>query len=231
MKKLIKDLNFSEIVFLVLGILVLLVISLITHSTLIVLCASILGFLVNFLSAKAKIISQFLGIIAIILFLIISLPQQYYGEVIIIIFITLPIKIKTIFSWLNNKDEQLQVVKANNIKENEWQLIWAATILVSIGFYFLLNYFNTKQLLISTFSAVTSIISAYLLMRRNKHSFSFAVINDIFRLILWLIPTIQSDWSLLTLVITRLIYLSVDLYGYFNWTRMEIKQSSFFKFY
>jgi nicotinamide mononucleotide transporter PnuC len=203
------------------GCLILLVSSLITHSTFIVLSASILGFLASFLSAKGKVMSQFLSIMAMILFLIISLPQKYYGEAIIIIFITLPIRIGTISSWLKHKDEKRQIVEANNIRKNEWKLIAIGTAFLFITLYFLLKYLHTSQLLVSTFSAITSIISSYLLMRRNKYSFFFAVINDVFRLILWFIPTMRGDWSLLTLVINRLIYLSVDLYGYLNWIKFE----------
>ncbi len=223
-EKVIGNYNTFEIVSLFFGCLALLIISLITHSSFIILCASILGFLVSFLAAKGKILSQFLAIVAVLLFLIISLPQKYYGEVIIIIFVTLPIKIRAIFSWLNNKDEKNQTVKVSNIHKDEWSLIGMGSILLFIALYLLLKQLGTNQLLVSTFSAVTNIISSYLLMRRNKYSFFFAVINDVFRLILWFIPTIQGSWALLPLVISRLIYLLVDLYGYLNWIKIEANQ-------
>jgi nicotinamide mononucleotide transporter PnuC len=201
-RKIIISYNNYEIVSLFFGCLALLIISLTTDSSFIVLCASILGFIVSFLAAKGKIISQFLAIVAIILFLIISLTQRYYGEVIVIIFITLPIKIRAIFSWLQNTDEKKQIVKTKQIYQKEWHLIIVISFVLFITLYYLLKQLHTNQLLVSTFSAVTNIIAAYLLMRRSKDSFLFSTINDFFRLILWLIPVTRGTWSLLPLVLS-----------------------------
>ena len=53
------------------------------------------------------------------------------------------------------------------------------TLVVTIVFYFILKYFNTANLIPSTFSVSTSFLAAYLTFRRNPYFALAYATNDI----------------------------------------------------
>ena len=83
--------------------------------------------------------------------------------------------------------------------------------------YFVLKYFHTSQLMVSSFSMITSLVATYLIVRRNKYSFAFFIGNDIILIILWGIPVLQGDFSLLPIIIENIVLLMNDAYGLKNW--------------
>ena len=87
--------------------------------------------------------------------------------------------------------------------------------------YYILQFFHTSQLIVSTFSILASLTATYLIVRRNKYSFLFYVINDIILIILWGIPVLEGDISLIPILIEPVLLLLNDSYGWKNWNKSE----------
>lgn len=78
---------------------------------------------------------------------------------------------------------------------------------------------------ISSLSVIDSLFAVYLGVRRSKYSFYFYVVNDLILIILWGIPVITGTIILIPMVFNPLINLINDLYGIYNWNKLEKAQN------
>ncbi|MBO5345163.1 MAG: nicotinamide mononucleotide transporter, partial [Clostridia bacterium] len=92
------------------------------------------------------------------------------------------------------------------------------------GLYFILKVLNTSSLVVSTFSLVFCALANYLLLRRSSYYALAFVINDIFLVTLWLIAAIESNFSLVLMLINSLVFSVNDVYGFFRWRKQEKQQ-------
>lgn len=211
------------------SITIIIFLTILTKSDWLVTICSISGVIMTLLLAKGKVSGQAIGIATTILYTILAFSQKYYGEIIIYIFIMLPLRIVGIILWLKHQNKKDAVITIRKLDKKEWIWTFFSLTITTFGFYFLLRAFNTNQLIISTGSAVTGVFASYFLAIRNKHGFTFFIINDLVRFILWIIPSIKGNWSLLPIAITCLIYFMNDLYGLYNWQKIEKEQKLSFK--
>lgn len=185
---------------------------------------SVLCIITALLIAKGKNLGQILGIVITILYSIVSFRNKFYGEVIIYIFMMLPMYVIGIVSWVRHQNNKTNTVDINKISNKEWTLVSIISIIVFIGLYFLLKSFNTNELIVSTISVVASLFAIYLQIRRSRFSFYFYIINDLILLVLWGIPVITGNLLILPMVFNPVINLINDSYGVYNWKRLENKQ-------
>lgn len=175
--------------------------------------------------AKGNPVGQIIGIIFSILYGIISFSYAYYGEMITYLFMTGPMEVIALVSWLkhpskNSKSE----VKIGSIKPKEIFLIAILAIIVTTLFYFILKYFDTTNLLISTFSITTSFVAVYLTFRRSPYYALAYAVNDIVLIVLWILATIENI-TYISVIICFLVFLVNDIYGFINWCKIRKKQN------
>lgn len=185
---------------------------------------SIVGIITALLLAKGKNLGPLFGIIITILYSIVSFKNKFYGEVIIYFLLMLPMYIIGIISWLKHHNKETNTVNVNKINWKEWIGVSVISIVVFIGIYFILKSFNTEELIVSTLSVVASLFAVYLQIRRSRFSFYFYVINDAILIILWGIPVITGNLLLIPMVFNPIINLINDIYGIFNWKKLEKRQ-------
>jgi len=171
--------------------------------------------------AKGKVISQFVGLVLVFLYSILSFKNKYYGEVIIYVFIMLPLFISGIVSWLKNINKETNTVIENKLQKKECILFTIISIVLFVGLYNLLKYFNTSQLFISTLSMVTSLFATYLIARRSKFGFLFYIGNDIILFILWGLPVIKGNLILIPMLFNPIINFINDSYGWKSWNKRK----------
>lgn len=133
----------------------------------------------------------------------------------------LPMYIAGIISWAKHKNIETNSVEVNTIKKQEVLIIAILSSGIYIGIYHLLKIFNTEELIISTTSVLISMLAMYFQVRRSKHSFSFYLVNDIILMLLWGIPVIKGNLLLFPMFINPIINLISDIYGLYNWKRIE----------
>ena len=186
---------------------------------------SILCIITALLVAKGKNLGQVLGVIITVVYSIVSFRNGFYGEIIIYVFMMLPMYIIGIVSWMRHQNKKTNTVEVNTIGKKEWLLVSLISIGAFIGIYFLLKSFDTNELVVSTVSVVASLFAIYLQIRRSRFSFYFYIINDLILIVLWGIPVIAGNLLVLPMVFNPAINLINDSYGVYNWKRLEKRQT------
>lgn len=193
------------------------------------LIASLIGVTSLIFCAKGNPIGQILMIIFAVIYSVISFSSQYYGEMITYLGMTLPMCIFSLVSWLKNPfNGNKSEVTVKKITAKEVIFMFAITAIITFGFYFILKYFNTANLIPSTFSVSTSFVAAYLTFRRNPYFALAYASNDIVLIILWILASINNT-SYISVVICFIVFLVNDLYGFFSWLKMMKRQENAIK--
>lgn len=194
------------------------------RSNFLTLCASLIGVTSLIFCAKGNPFGQILMIIFSTIYGIISFSFSYYGEMLTYMGMTLPMSIFSLVMWLKNpyKDNKAEV-KVNKLKGKDIRIMIISTLAVTIAFYFILRYFNTANLLPSTVSVTTSFIAAFLTFKRSPFFALGYATNDIVLIVLWVLAT-KEDISYISVVICFVVFLLNDLYGFFNWLKMQKRQ-------
>lgn len=190
------------------------------------LCASLIGVTSLIFNAKGNPFGQLLMVIFSLMYGIISYTFSYYGEMITYLGMTMPMAIFALISWLRNPfNGNKAEVKVNSITIKETIIMWLITILITIIFYFILEYFNTANIVPSTLSVTTSFLAVYLTFRRSPYFAIAYAANDIILIILWSLASI-SDISYISVVVCFVSFLINDIYGYISWRKMKIRQNN-----
>lgn len=111
--------------------------------------------------AKGDIWGQILTIIFSVLYMIVSFEQKYYGEMITYMCMTAPMAGLSLYSWIKNPFEHgRNEVRVEDIGKKEVAKILIFSGLTTLTLYFVLKYFSTASLYISTLSVFTSFIAS-----------------------------------------------------------------------
>ena len=190
------------------------------------LVASMIGVTSLIFNAKGNPIGQALMIVFSLLYGIISYRFAYYGEMVTYLGMTAPMALFALISWLRNpyKGNKAEVA-VNRLKAAEWVIMLILSAFVTILFYFILDYFDTANILPSTLSVTTSFIAVYLTFRRSPYFALAYAANDIVLIVLWILASFR-DISYLSVMICFALFLVNDIYGYISWRKMEQRQKT-----
>ena len=219
-----KDWNLFEKLYLFVGILVGILTSIIFIGTVIDSLYTITYLTTAILMSKGKVESYFVGFFSVFFYGIVSYNQGYYGELLITIFLTFPIMIIGIISWLRHQDKEDDVVTINTISKKEIILVIGSQLFLFWAYYFLLKIFNTDLLIISSCSIVTSVLASYFEARRSELSLFCYIANDLILITLWIIPIINGNTTLISVLVGPILLLINDIYGSYNWKKLKNKQ-------
>lgn len=186
-----------------------------------ILVAALVGVTSLILAAKGNGIAQILIVIFSILYGIISYRFRYWGEMITYLGMTMPMGIWSAVAWFKNpskeKSNQVEIAKMNYKK---WVLVVVSAVLVTIGFYFILKYFDTPNMVFSTLSITTSFIAASLTILRTSYFALFYAMNDLVLIVLWVLATIENP-VYFPVIINFAIFFFNDMYGFVAWKKRE----------
>ena len=176
--------------------------------------------------SKGDPLGQILTVVFAIMYSVISIKFRYYGEMITYMGMTTPTAIAAAISWFKNphseEDNQVRVARVSVFK---LIALAFASVAVSVGFYFILRYFNTTNLILSTVSIFTSFFASMLTFLRSPlYGLAYAA-NDVVLIILWVLATIETP-SYLPMIFCFAVFLINDCYGFYNWQRMKKIQAS-----
>ena len=190
------------------------------------LAASLIGTTSLIFNAKGNPIGQALMIVFSLLYGVISYSFSYFGEMITYLGMTGPMALFAFVSWLRNpyKGNHAEVA-VNRLENKELVLMYVLTAVVTFGFYFILDYFDTANMIPSTLSVTTSFIAVYLTFRRSPYFALAYAANDVVLIVMWTMAAVE-DISYLSVIICFVTFLINDLYGFINWKRMEKRQQN-----
>lgn len=190
------------------------------------LIASMIGVTSILLNAKGNPVGQLLMIVFSLLYGIISYSFSYYGEMITYLGMTMPMAAFALISWLlhpykGNRSE----VQVNVLHKTETVLMCFVAVVVTVIFYFILDYFHTANMIPSTISVTTSFLAVYLTFRRSAFfSLAYAA-NDIVLMILWTLASLHDQRYIAVTVCFAAFFIN-DTYAFVNWQKMKIRQNN-----
>ncbi len=187
--------------------------------------ASLVGATSLIFAAKGNPVGQVLMIVFSVLYGIISYSFAYYGEMLTYLGMTGPMAVFSLIAWLKNPYQGRRAeVEVNRISKKECVFALLLTVVVTIVFYFILQYFHTENLILSTISVTTSFLAVYLTFRRSAfYALAYAA-NDIVLIVLWILAT-KENVAYLSAVVCFVTFLVNDFYGFINWRKMYRRQS------
>lgn len=188
------------------------------------LAASLIGTTSLIFNAKGNPIGQALMIVFSLLYGVISYTFSYFGEMITYLGMTAPMALFALITWLRNPYEGNRAeVAVNQMKQTEMYGALALTVLVTFGFYFILDHFETANIIPSTLSVATSFLAVYLTFRRSPYFALAYAANDVVLIVLWTLAAVENI-TYLSVIICFVLFLVNDLYGFVSWKRMEKRQ-------
>ena len=189
------------------------------------LIASLIGVTSLIFNAKGNPFGQVLMVIFSLFYGFISYRFAYYGEMITYLGMTMPMAVLALISWLKNPYEDNKAeVAVNRLKSGEYVFAAVLTGIVTVIFYFILDYFHTANMFFSTISVSTSFIAVYLTFRRSPYYAIGYSANDIVLIIMWIMAA-KHDKSGISVAVCFMAFLANDIYGFISWSKMEKRQN------
>ena len=190
------------------------------------LVASVIGITSLIFCAKGNPFGQVLMIVFSLFYGATSYVFSYYGEMFTYLGMTLPMAVVALISWLRNPyKENRAEVKVNSIGKMDYILMPVLSVVVTIIFYFILDYFNTANIVPSTFSVTTSFVAVYLTFRRSPFFALAYALNDVVLIVLWILASVL-DIRYISVVVCFVAFLFNDIYGFVSWQRMKKRQTA-----
>ena len=188
------------------------------------LAASLVGVTSLIFAAKGHPAAQAMAIVFAVMYGIISLGFAYYGEMITYMFMSLPMAVFSLISWLRHPSDNKNEVRVNRLKGREYLFMAGLAVVVTAVFYFVLKYFNTANLIPSTISVTTSFVAVYFVFRRSPlYAVGYAA-NDVVLIVLWTMASFENV-SYIPVAVCFAAFLANDIYGFINWQRMAKRQA------
>lgn len=221
-KKYFKNWNLYEKLYLTIGIISTIIVTLITKSSIISMLYVITYITNALLSSKGKPECYIFGFTGIIFYGYLSYQQKYFGELIIILFMSIPVMIMGVISWLKNKDEESIII--NTLSKKEIIIVMASQVIMFFLYYYILKLFNTSMLVTSTLSIIMSLLALYFGSRRSEICYYFYLLNDIVGITLWIMPILNGEKAMFSVIFGPILLFVNDIYGIYNWKRLKKKQ-------
>ena len=185
--------------------------------------ASLIGVTALIFLAKGYVIGQVLCIIFSVFYGIISFMFSYYGELITYVFMTLPMAVFSLVSWIRHPYKNSREVEVSRLGKKQIIIMVIASAVCTAAFYYILNWLGNANLIVSTLSITTSFIAAYLTFCRSPYFALGYAANDVVLIVLWSLATVE-EVSYFPMVVCFVMFLANDLYGFYNWCRMQKRQ-------
>ncbi len=188
------------------------------------LAASLVGVTSIIVNAKGNPIGQGLMIVFSLLYGIISYGFSYYGEMITYLGMTMPMSVYALVAWLKNPYKgNKSEVRVRSLTNKNRIIMWVSAIIVTAVFYFILEAFDTANIVPSTVSVTTSFLAVYLTGQRTPYFALAYAANDVVLIILWSLASI-ADPGYISVVVCFVAFLANDIYGFISWKKIEQRQ-------
>lgn len=187
-----------------------------------ILIATLFGTGALIFMAKGNFMAHILIIVFSILYGIISFRFNYISEMITYLGMTLPLAVISLITWVRHPagPDTKNEVKIAKMTPLKWIIILILAAGATVGFHFIMVYFNTPNIVFSTISITTSFLAAALTILRSPLYAIFYMANDVVLIILWTLATIDNP-VYFPMIINFAIFLGNDLYAYFCWKKRE----------
>ena len=189
------------------------------------LTASLIGVTALIFVAKGAVLGQLLTVVFAVFYGVISLQQRYYGEMITYLGMTAPMAVLAVISWVRHPYRDSGEVRVSRITPPQMALVWLLAAVTTAVFYFILRALGNASLGFSTLSVTTSFLASALTFLRSPYYALGYAANDLVLIVLWTVAAAQQP-SCFAMVVCFAAFLVNDLYGFYNWRRMQRRQQA-----
>jgi len=188
------------------------------------MASSLVGVTSLIFCAKGNPIGQILIIVFSVLYGMISFSFGYYGEMLTYLFMTAPMAVLALVSWLKNPYHGNRAeVAVKRLQKKDVVLMLTLSLPVTLVFGALLAWLGTPNLIPSTASITTSFIAVFLTFLRSPYFAVAYAANDVVLIVLWAMAGL-SDPSYFSVMVCFIVFLMNDIYGFVSWMKMQKRQ-------
>lgn len=187
--------------------------------------SSLIGVTALIFVAKGYVLGQVLTVVFSVFYGVISFFFGYYGEMITYLFMTAPMAVMSVISWVRHPYKGSKEVEISHLSPKKLILMTALAAVVTFIFYFILKALGNANLIFSVISVTTSFIAVYLTFLRSPYYALGYAANDVVLIILWILASMESI-SYLPMVMCFVMFLFNDIYGFYNWRKMRKHQEN-----
>ena len=218
MNTLLKNWHPLEMLWLIFAPILLLLTSLSVSDSWMTTVSSVLGAFFVILAAKGKWYCFLFGMLHCLLYGIISLQNNLYGEAILKLCYAIPVHITATFLWYKNTSKRTYEVIHQNL--NSWNkfLQWIIILGVTAFVAQILHGLGGKYPFADAFTTVASTWGAYLMARRCAEMWQMFIFINIASVYMWYQNYIDCGGHLATLIMW-IIWTINSVYGYIKWNK------------
>ena len=176
-----------EKIYMLLMLLIQIIVFIINPDSILNIIAGISGVISVVLCAKGKISFYYVGFIQTITYLVISLQEHFYGEVIENIFYLVTMIIG-IFIWKKNltkNEDGTKQISAKNLSIKQLVIMIILTIISTIIIGYLLTLIDSRQAYIDAATNVIAVIAQLLMIKGYKEQWCWWLVLNVLCLIMW----------------------------------------------
>lgn len=118
--------------------------------------------------ARGAVLGQVLMVVFSLVYGYLSFYCRYYGEMVTYMGMTGPISAMTVVTWLRHPSQEENRVEAARLSPRLRWIMAVSAAGTTWAFYYILKYFHTAQLPLSTLSVTTSFLASYLMLFRSS---------------------------------------------------------------
>lgn len=185
--------------------------------------ASLVGVTSLIFAARGDPAAPLLCCVFSVIYAIVSYSFAYYGEMIIYLFMQIPVSLASFITWLKNLNRENIQVKTGKMTLETLMIVLVLDVVITSVFFFILQYFHTANLIPGTISVATSFAALFLMaLRIPQYALAF-ILNDVVMIVLWSLA-ISRDLSYISLVVCFSIFLINDGYTFICWMKRQRKE-------
>ena len=138
----------------------------------------------------------------------------------------MPMAIWSTITWIRNPSEANEnEVAIQKLNRKHVVILILSCVIVTGVFYYILEFLNTPNLVLSTVSVATSFLAAALTMLRSSFYALGYASNDLVLIVLWVLASLENP-VYIPVVVNFLIFFFNDMYGFVSWKKRELKQNA-----
>ncbi|QLB15234.1 nicotinamide riboside transporter pnuC [Mannheimia granulomatis] len=190
--------------------------------------AAITGILCVVFVGKGKISNYLFGLISVSLYAYISYTFNLYGEMMLNLFVYVPVQFIGFYFWRKNMTRENTVnnagaeeVIAKSLTAKQWLIVIFSAIVGTVLYIELLKHLGSALAVLDGATVVISIVAQILMVLRYREQWALWIIVNIMTISLWAAMYFQNGETSLPLLVMYIMYLCNSIYGYYNWIKLS----------
>ena len=185
------------------------------------IAAGIAGCISVILTAKGRWLMYPIGFIQNFTYTVLAFQNRFYGEVMEQAFYVVTM-LWGMYAWAKNmnvNEDGTQDVKTRKFTVPEWILSIAATVVMTVGFGFVLERMGAAQAYTDAATNVMALFAQIMMVKRYREQWVWWIVIDLLCIKMWLVA---GNWSMVAMYIAWTVNC---LYGWRNWTKLNKAQN------